>query len=339
MPVSRAQAPQGPVASRSRGHEASANRRRPSGALALLAVALGLTAGCASTGGGPVIDNDFRAPGLNPDQGENVPAVRFYYTAEENWEEAERQFSRKRYLAAQQYYAYIRTKFPYSRFAVLSDLRIADCQFEREHWVEAIDSYQNFARLHPTSEQVPYALFRTGMGHYEQIPGSWFLLPPSYEKDQTAVKDAALALSAYLKRYPDDEHVPAAKKAYLQARDRLLAHERYVAEFYKKLGHYRGYVTRLETMKARFSDVALEADLLYELARAYAQLGEVDETKAVLVEMAEQFPEAPELQRADQLVEAATQAREILVAEAESDDNRDADAPLRAERPLLELQF
>jgi outer membrane protein assembly factor BamD len=307
--------------------------------LLIALAALALVSACASTGGGPVVDDDFRAPGLNPDQGESIPAVRFYYTAEENWQEAEIQFSKKRYLAAQQYYAYIRTKFPYSRFAVLSDLRIADCQFEREHWIEAIDSYQNFARLHPTHEQVPYALFRTGMAHYEQIPGSWFLLPPSHEKDQTAVKDAATALGMYLDRYPKDEHVPEAKKAYEEVRDRLMSHERYVADFYRKLGHFRGYVMRLETMKAKFADVALEADLLYELARAYARLGEVDQTQAVMVEMAEQFPDAPELKYADRLVEEAARARELLVAEAEDDADLDADAPLRANDPLIELGF
>lgn len=326
------------------------NAELPWAAVALCAAWASLAA-CATSGrGGPVVDDDFAAPGLNPDQGESIPSVRFYYTAEENWNQAEIEFSKKRYLAAQQYYAYIRTKFPYSRFAVLSDLRIADCQFEREHFVEAIDSYQNFARLHPTSEQVPYALYRMGMAHYEQIPGTWFLLPPPHEKDQTAVKDATQALSMYLQRYPDDEHVPEAKKAYLDARDRLMAHERYVANFYEKTGHYRGYVMRLETMKAKFSDVALDPDLLFELARAYARLGEVEETDAVMAEMAEAFPDAEALRHAEQLHQEAERARAILVAEAEEeasepDDDGDASSSDREERlfratkPVIDLRL
>jgi len=307
---------------------------------ALLAGVLGITTSCASGGGGPVVDNDFTAPGLNPDQGESIPTVRFFYTAEENWREAEIQFGKRRYLAAQQYYAYIRTKFPYSRFAVLSDLRIADCQFERDHFIEAIDSYRNFARLHPTHEQVPYALFRTGMAHYEQIPGSWFLLPPPHEKDQTAVKDATVALGQYLKRYPSDEHVEEAKKAYLDARDRLMAHERYVAEFYKDLGHYRGYVFRLETMKAQFADVALDADLLFELAQAYARLGEVDESDAVMAELAEAFPNSPEVGRRERLHAEAERARAKLLAEIESGERTSPDdGEPRATAPIIELQL
>lgn len=305
------------------------------------AFVLGFVIACASGGGGPVVDDDFAAPGLNPDQGESIPTVRFYYTAEENWQAAEKEFDKKRYLAAQQYYAYIRTKFPYSRFAVLSDLRIADCQFEREHYIEAIDSYQNFARLHPTHEQVPYALFRTGLAHFEQIPGSWFLLPPSYEKDQTAVKDAAQALSLYLRRYPNDEHVPEAAKAFEEVRDRLMAHERYVAEFYKKTGHYRGYVMRLETMKAEFSDVALDADLLFELAKAYARLGEVEASDAVMAELAAAFPEAPQLVYREKLHRRAEEARAKLLAseEEEVDPGSVPDELPRATEPVIDLEL
>ena len=45
---------------------------------------------------------------------------------------------------------------------------------------------------------------------YEQIPGDWFLLPPSHEKDQAAVRDAERALREYVERYPSDENIPQA---------------------------------------------------------------------------------------------------------------------------------
>jgi len=313
--------------------------RRIFGILLVAGNAAGLAGACAGQSGGPVVDNDFSAPGLNPDQGESIPTVRYYYTAEENWNQAEIEFQRKKYLAAQQYYAYIRTKFPYSRYAVLSDLRIADCQFEREHYIEAIDSYQNFARLHPTSEQVPYALYRTGLAHYEQIPGSWFLLPPSHEKDQTAVKDAAEALSLYLQRYPNDEHVPDARKAFSEVRDRLMAHERYVADFYRARGHFRGYVMRLETMKAKYSDIARDPDLLFELAKAYARLGEVERSDAAMDELAEAFPEAPQLAYSERLHARAEAARRRLEARAEAAGDDVEGDPMRAAEPLIELDL
>ncbi len=260
---------------------------------------------CANQGGGTIDDPDFVAPGLNPDQGESIPTVRFYQTAEENWREGERRFDKKAYLAAQQFFAYIRAKFPYSRFVPLADIRMADCQFEREHYLEAIDSYRNFARLHPTHELVPYSLFRIGMAHYEQIPGSWFLLPPAQEKDQTAVKEAALALGTYLQRYPEDQYTEEAEKIFREVQTRLMAHERYVADFYKRTRHYKGYVMRLLTMKKKFEGVALDAGLLLELAEGYAKLGEPDNVLATFYEMSEKFPDAPQLDERDKVLDQA----------------------------------
>ncbi|MGF1510520.1 MAG: outer membrane protein assembly factor BamD [Myxococcota bacterium] len=285
-----------------------------------------LTASCSSGGSGvgaaatdPVPDyEDFSAPALNPDRGEAIPRVRFKATPEDNWQRAEKEFDRRNHLAAQQYYSFIRTKFPYSRYAVLSELRIADCQYERDHYLEAIDSYQNFVRLHPTHRQVPYAMFRTGVAHYEQIPGGFFLLPPAEEKDQTAVKQASKALAAYLERFPDHERSDDARKVYREVREKLMAHERYAANFYRKLGRDRAYVGRLEIIREDFSDVGLDPKLLLEIATVHARLGNVDETREAFEEMAEKYPDASELTRRTELVTEA-EGTAAVIEEAEKD--------------------
>lgn len=282
---------------------------------------LPLAIGCQSGGSGggqageaPQFDEEFQTAGLNPDRGETVPKVRFFLTAEQNWQEAERRFERKDYLAAQQYFAFIRTKFPYARFAVLSDIRIADCQYAREHWLEAVDSYSNFVRLHPGHRLVPYAMFRTGLSQYEQIPGSFFLLPPAEEKDQTAVEEAAKALGAYLRRFPQDENVEEAQKVYAEVRQKLMKHERYAADFYRKLGRDRAYLGRLTIIRDQFEDVGLNPKLLLEIAQVQARLGQVEDVQSTFDGMAQRFPEAQELKDRAKLVREAEAAR----AEAEA---------------------
>ena len=36
-----------------------------------------------------------------------------------------------------------------------------------------------------------YAQFKIGNAYWKILPDDWFLVPPSYEKDQTATHDAA----------------------------------------------------------------------------------------------------------------------------------------------------
>ncbi|MEM7679117.1 MAG: outer membrane protein assembly factor BamD, partial [Myxococcota bacterium] len=184
-----------------------------------VAVLIAVMAGCAGSnsavpddpaedqsGGGPLAGGG----GLN--RGELPVQVRYQRTAEGNWLKAEEAYEDDQFLAAQRYYQYIRTKFPYSRYAALSEVRIGDCQYERKRYLEAIDTYQSFVRTHPTHKEVPYAMYRVGTGYYEQIPGDFFMLPPSHEKDQTAVRDAERKLSEYVRRFPKDENTSKAQE-------------------------------------------------------------------------------------------------------------------------------
>ncbi|MEQ8280885.1 MAG: outer membrane protein assembly factor BamD [Deltaproteobacteria bacterium] len=268
----------------------------------LLALTL---AACASSNQGgeeePEVDNASYAPG----RGEAAPTVRYERTAEGNWIKGEDAFQREEYLGAQRYFGYIRTKFPYSRYAVKSELRIADCQFQRGRHIEAIDSYQNFVRLHPTHEKVPYALYKVGMAYFEQIPSNFFLLPPAHEKDQSAVRDAARALGDYVSRFPDDENITEAKKVLDDVRRRLMAHERYVADFYKNLERDRAYVGRLEVIRREFEDVGLDDELLAEIVEAWVKLGELEKARSALKQMREKFPQSDELEDAESAIDSA----------------------------------
>lgn len=237
-----------------------------------------------------------------PGRGESAPSVAYAATAEANFLAGEKAFEDEQYFAAQRFFSYIRTKFPYSRFAQLAQLRIADCQFERKRFLECIDSYQNFARLHPTHEKAAYARFRVGLSYFNQIPSNFFMLPPAHEKDQTAVRDAEQALAAYLDQHPDDMHATEAHKIIDDVRARLMAHERYVADFYKRLGRDRAYAGRLEIIRAKFADVGLTDELLFELVEVWARVGEADKATNAATQLKEKFPKSERVAEADKLL-------------------------------------
>lgn len=233
---------------------------------------------------------------------ESLPSVSFEKTAEANWAKGEKAFAEEEYAAAQRYFSHIRTKFPYSAYALLADLRIADSLFGRERYLEAIDAYQNFARMHPTHEQVPYARFRVGLCYVKQIPSDWFILPPSREKDQTSVKDAERALRDFLELHPTHDNAVEAKKQLLEVRTKLMEHERYVADFYRTLDRDRARVGRLEVIRRDFPDVGLDEALLLEIAELWAKLEEPEKAKSAVKELEEKFPQSKSLAKAKSLV-------------------------------------
>lgn len=261
----------------------------------------------------PMSDDTFGAGGFNTGspaapgssrmgqggpRGDAMPSVTFEKTAEANWAKAEEAFADEDYPLAQRYFAYIRSKYPYSQYALPSELRTADCMFARERWLEAIEAYQSFVRMHPTHPDAPYAYYRVGLGFTRQIPGDWFLIPPSEEKDQAAVRDAERALKDFIERFPSDKHVAEAEKTLAQVRSRLVAHERYAANFYQKLGRDRAYVGRLEVIRRDFADVALDDALLLEIATVWARLGEAEKAKNAVAELEVKYPASKRLKQA-----------------------------------------
>ena len=245
---------------------------------------------------------DVANPTLARGRGEASVSVRYAQTAKGNWGRGEIEYADENFLAAQKYYSYIRSKFPYSAYAIRAELRIGDCLFGRGRFVEAIDAFQNFVRLHPTHNKVAYAMYRIGAAYHEQIPGDWFLIPPSHEKDQAAVRDAEKALRAYVERHPNDESFVEGKKLLDDVHQRLVDHERYAADFYKNIDKTKAYVGRLEVIRSKYSDVALTADLLLEIVEAYTELDDYAGAKDVVDQLRRKFPKSSQAQEAESLL-------------------------------------
>ena len=133
----------------------------------------------------------------------------------------------------------MKQKFPFSKFAVLAELAIADTQFARGNYTEAVDSYKAFIRLHPTHEKVEdgYAAFKVGECYFKDMPDDIWLLPPSYEKDQSAVTDALRELDDFRRKFPDSKYQKDAEPLRKEVLKRLVDHEVYVARFYLNRDH------------------------------------------------------------------------------------------------------
>src|SRR5262245_51113382 len=135
-------------------------------------------------------------------------AVEYSVSAQKNYDKGLKELERKDWVAASKYFSFIKSRFPYSKYAVLAELRLADAEFGAEQYLEAIDSYRLFIKFHPTHEMVAngYATYRIGEAYYKQLPGDFWMFPPSYEKDMSATEDAATELKGFLDKYPDSPY-------------------------------------------------------------------------------------------------------------------------------------
>ena len=199
----------------------------------------------------------------------------------------------KNYLEAVRYFEYVRNNFPYSQFAGLSELAIADMSFDREDWSTAATQYLDFVKSHPSHPKADYAAFRAGLARWEDKPSDLWLLPPSSEKDQGPLRAALDALQRFVLSYPRSEYVPRARDLIADTRERLARHEQYVADFYWKRNAWKGAAGRLVGLADNYGDLRggkVRTDSLWRAGEAYRNLKDTANERKVLQRLVQEAP-------------------------------------------------
>lgn len=219
-------------------------------------------------------------------------AVAYSVTAQQNYDKGLKELEEKDWLAAAKYFAFIKARFPYSKYAVLAELRTADAEFGAGRYLQAIDAYKLFIKFHPTHEMVEngYASYRIGEAYVKELPSDFWLLPPSYEKDQSATMDAERELKTFLTKYPKSPYAEKAKKLVAKVSMRLAKHEWYVANYYWERGNAMGTVIRLRRLLERHPGVGFDGDALWLLGRAYMKAELPDRAREAWQKLVEAHP-------------------------------------------------
>ncbi|MBI5544913.1 MAG: outer membrane protein assembly factor BamD [Deltaproteobacteria bacterium] len=230
--------------------------------------------------------------------------VSYLPDAKGNFEAGENALQGGRHLDALKYFDHVRYKFPYSQQAALADLGVADTNFDREKYLEAIDSYRSFLKLHPNHPKADYAQYRIAYSYFKDIPSDFILFPSSTEKDQTSVKDARAAFEEFIKAYPSSPYVPEAKKQLADVLTRLAEHEMRVAEFYLHHDHLKAAVGRFSRLVDDYPHSELAPKALVKLAETYVKLDQKEKARAALERLLKDYPENEHRPQAEALLKS-----------------------------------
>lgn len=136
--------------------------------------------------------------------------------------------------------------YPFSKYAILAELKIADAHYERKEYEEAIFAYQEFERLHPKNEAVPYIIYRRGLCWYNRIDTA--------DRDQKSSKKSVAQFNRLTDQYPDSPYVEKAEKKLKKCIASLAENEFYVANYYLTEKRYKAALKRFEYLFAHYPD-------------------------------------------------------------------------------------
>jgi len=159
-------------------------------------------------------------------------------TADQLAAEGSSAFMRGKYRAAITAYTDLKDWYPFSRYAILAELKIADAHFHLKEYTQAIAAYEQFERMHPRNEAIPYVINQIGL--------SWFNQIDTVDRDITPAKNALAQFRRLMEQFPEDEYAQEAPERIQACIDKIAGHELYVATFYMKTGQYLAGLKRFE---------------------------------------------------------------------------------------------
>lgn len=168
------------------------------------------------------------------------------------------------YEGAKESFEKLRDWYPYSDYAKLAELKIADANYKLGNYEEAIFAYEEFENLHPRNDAIPYVVFMTGMCYFEQID--------TPDRDQGSAQKALETFGRLLRDYANDPYAVKAQEHINVCLRSLARAELSIGRFYYKSKHYKAAMKRFKNVLTRYPDVGIHQEALKLIAKTEASL-------------------------------------------------------------------
>ncbi len=203
-------------------------------------------------------------------------------SAEELYADGEKSLKKKKFLwlipftdhqKAIDKFQEIVDNYPYSEYAVLAEMKIADTYYEQEKWEEALSYYRDFSDLHPGNERVEYSMYQTGRCYENQVQDP--------DRDQTATRNGIEAYQFLLDEFPDGEYTEEAETRLTDLLARLADHQFILANFYFDREEYQAAARRYRVILDEYSGLGFDDVVLHRLAISYDRLNRPQDAREI----------------------------------------------------------
>ena len=154
--------------------------------------------------------------------------------------------------------------YPFSEYLSLAELKIADAHYRLEQYEEAIFAYEEFEKLHPRNEAIPYVIYQIGRCYYDQID--------TIDRDQTPARKALETFQRLSKQFPDDQYTRSASEHIPKCLKSLAGNDYTIGVFYYKSKHYKAALNRFMSVLSNYPDVGYHQEALDYVAKCEALL-------------------------------------------------------------------
>lgn len=195
---------------------------------------------------------------------DNMPAEELAMRGMEEYEDGN-------YKKSIDYFQKLKDIYPFSKYAVLAELKLGDAHYRIEQYEDAVFAYEEFEKLHPRNEAIPYVIYQIGRSHFDRMT--------TPDRDQTSARKALESFQRLQKQYPNDPYARSAADHIIACYKSLAGHEFGIGHFYFKSRHYKAALVRFRAVVQDYPDIGYHQAALDFIARSERKIAE-GETEA-----------------------------------------------------------
>lgn len=166
------------------------------------------------------------------------------------------------------------SRYPFTEFAVQSELERVYAQSRQFLPDEAITAADRFLREHPRHPNADYLQYLKGVIQSDRDSGLLAALPlDTTKQDVGNLRKAYDEFSLLIQKYPNSRYSEDARARMLDLRNRIAENEMHVVRYYVRRGADLAAVKRAEQIIAQYPGAPATLEALKALANSYQKLG------------------------------------------------------------------
>jgi len=237
-------------------------------------------------------------------------------------------FNKRDYPEALKKFEELKSSFPDSPpYTLWAELKVGDCHFLEDKYVEAIAAYEEFKKIHPGHEEIPYVQFQIGVSYFKQMY--------TLDRDQTPTKKALSTFEYLVANYPPSLFTEKAKEKIGVCKKRLADHEFYIGNFYYKKDKFQAAATRFEGLLEKFPKHPDEDKTLHLLGKSYLELEQWEKAEAAFRRIVTEYPKSPYAQEAKAMVDRGLTEKKVSLRKAKESAKKDEGAGIELDKIAL----
>jgi len=202
--------------------------------------------------------------------------------AESEYLKAYKLLKEKDYHQAAEVFEKIDDEYPFSKWASKAQVMAVYAYYKDEDSTKLIQIIDDFIKLNPSSEYVPYMLYMKGISYYDKIP--------EIEIAQDNSRDASFTFRELIARFPNSQYATDAKEKIPYIDEHLAGAKMSIGRNEIKNGNYVGAIVNFVEVVNRYRQTNQVPEAYFRLIEIYYRIGLKEEGQSALEQIKSRFP-------------------------------------------------